>query len=63
MVRTCDWGWELKHTPLEAVRCTEAGYIFYRDPTGYGHWLCPTHRDAWVERAALKMQEVFGKEE
>ena len=32
----------------EEPDCQEAGLVFYRDPTGYGHWLCAAHRDLWA---------------
>jgi len=32
----------------EEPDCREEGTVFYRDLTGYGHWICPAHRDLWV---------------
>jgi hypothetical protein len=47
-VKQCEWNTN------ENDRCPDAGIIFYRAASGWGHWLCPMHRDAWKRSDKLR---------
>jgi hypothetical protein len=46
-VRRCEWPGT--GPELEAERCRRSGEVFFRALSGWGHWLCDEHRDAWRE--------------
>ena len=31
--------------PPAPLTCNDAGIVFIRDAYGYGHWVCPAHRN------------------
>ncbi len=45
------------------TRCNSFGEVFYRDPDGWGHWLCPAHRDNERANVAEHGLSTFGEAE